>query len=119
MLETALDAGISPETLREIETGRVAIPAFPTIAAIADVIGLSLDAVWAEIQASNVRPEGATPVTARRRGWSRKSRSHSGRRFVQPASGRARRGPAFLWPVLERVEVASRRTRRPGPTSCR
>jgi transcriptional regulator with XRE-family HTH domain len=50
MLETALDAGVSPETLRKIETGRVATPAFPTIAAIADVLGLSLDEVWSEIR---------------------------------------------------------------------
>lgn len=49
MLETALDAGVSPETLRKIETGRVATPAFPTIAAIAEVVGVSLDDVWAEI----------------------------------------------------------------------
>jgi DNA-binding XRE family transcriptional regulator len=52
MLTTALDAGVSPETLRKIETGRVATPAFPTIAAIAAVLGLSLDAVWAEISAA-------------------------------------------------------------------
>ena len=51
MLEVAVDAGVSPETLRKIETGRVATPAFPTIAAIAAVLGLSLDAVWAEISA--------------------------------------------------------------------
>jgi transcriptional regulator with XRE-family HTH domain len=49
MLTTALAAGISPETLRKIETGRVATPAFSTIAAIADVLGLSLDALWSEI----------------------------------------------------------------------
>jgi transcriptional regulator with XRE-family HTH domain len=49
MLDTALDAGVSPETLRKIETGRIATPAFPTIAAIADVLGLSLDAVWADM----------------------------------------------------------------------
>ena len=49
MLETALDARVSPETLRKIETGRVATPAFSTIAAIAGVLGLSLDAVWAEM----------------------------------------------------------------------
>ncbi|MDR6865748.1 transcriptional regulator with XRE-family HTH domain [Microbacterium resistens] len=49
MLEIALDAGVSPETLRKIESGRVATPAFPTIAAIADVLGLSLDAVWVAI----------------------------------------------------------------------
>ena len=49
MLETALDARVSPETLRKIESGRVATPAFPTVAAIADVLGLSLDEVWAEM----------------------------------------------------------------------
>ncbi len=49
MLEVALAARVSPETLRKIETGRVATPAFPTVAAIADVLGLSLDAVWAEV----------------------------------------------------------------------
>lgn len=59
MLDTALAARVSPETLRKIETGRVATPAFPTIAAIADVLGLSLDAVWAEIS----QPErGMTPT---------------------------------------------------------
>lgn len=51
MLGVALDAGVSPETLRKIESGRVATPAFSTIAAIAGVLGLSLDAVWAEIGA--------------------------------------------------------------------
>jgi DNA-binding XRE family transcriptional regulator len=56
MLQTALDAGVSPETLRKIETGRVATPAFPTIAAIADVLGLSLDEVWAEITAADSSP---------------------------------------------------------------
>ncbi|WP_409332921.1 helix-turn-helix transcriptional regulator [Trujillonella humicola] len=49
MLQTALDAGVSPETLRKIESGRVATPAFPTVAAIAGVLGLSLDALWAEV----------------------------------------------------------------------
>ena len=59
MLETALDARVSPETLRKIESGRVATPAFSTIAAIADVLGLSLDEVWAEIS----RPDGARLVS--------------------------------------------------------
>lgn len=60
VLTTALDAGISPETLRKIESGRIATPAFSTIAAIADVLGLSLDAVWAEIN-----PEaGVSPASA-------------------------------------------------------
>ena len=49
MFEVAVAADISPETLRKIETGRVATPAFSTIAAIATVLGLSLDAVWSSI----------------------------------------------------------------------
>jgi transcriptional regulator with XRE-family HTH domain len=57
MLATALEAHVSPETLRKIESGRVATPAFPTIAAIAEVLGLSLDVVWAEIS----RPADADP----------------------------------------------------------
>lgn len=59
MLETALDARVSPETLRKIESGRVATPAFPTIAAIADVLGLSLDAVWAEVNEAEQGAAGA------------------------------------------------------------
>ncbi|QOD05169.1 helix-turn-helix domain-containing protein [Pseudarthrobacter sp. BIM B-2242] len=61
MLEIALDARVSPETLRKIETGRIATPAFPTIAAIAEVLGLSLDRVWAEI---NHPERGAEPTTS-------------------------------------------------------
>ncbi len=49
MLEVALAAGISPETLRKIETGRVATPAFATVAALAEVLDLSLDRVWEAI----------------------------------------------------------------------
>ena len=60
MLETALDARVSPETLRKIESGRVATPAFPTIAAIADVLGLSLDEVWAEINQPERGAESAS-----------------------------------------------------------
>ncbi len=68
MLETALDARVSRETLRKIETGRVATPAFPTIAAIADVLGLSLDAVWAEINPpERVREPTSSGHTARER----------------------------------------------------
>jgi transcriptional regulator with XRE-family HTH domain len=65
MLVTALDAGVSPETLRKIESGRVATPAFSTIAAIAEVLGLSLDAVWAEANQSaatdELAPDGRSP----------------------------------------------------------
>lgn len=68
MLLTALDAGVSPETLRKIESGRIATPAFPTIAAIADVLGLSLDAVWSEINTSDDSAElPRSTATARER----------------------------------------------------
>ena len=43
---------VPPETLRKIESGRVATPAFPTIAAIADALDISLDEIWAEMRAS-------------------------------------------------------------------
>lgn len=59
MLHTALVAGVSPETLRKIESGRVATPSFSTIAAIADVLGLSLDALWAEINQPDSAVESA------------------------------------------------------------
>jgi transcriptional regulator with XRE-family HTH domain len=61
MLDIALDARVSPETLRKIETGRVATPAFPTIAVIAEVLGLSLDAVWAEINQPELGGEPNRP----------------------------------------------------------
>ncbi|KQS71358.1 helix-turn-helix transcriptional regulator [Modestobacter sp. Leaf380] len=50
LLETALAAGVSPETLRKIESGRVATPAFTTVAAVADVVGLSLDELWSAVR---------------------------------------------------------------------
>ncbi|MEU1753291.1 helix-turn-helix transcriptional regulator [Micromonospora matsumotoense] len=62
MLGTALAAGLSPETLRKIESGRVATPAFPTIAVLADVLDLSLDAVWSEINQSDGGLDLADPV---------------------------------------------------------
>ncbi|MEU6310836.1 helix-turn-helix transcriptional regulator [Streptomyces sp. NPDC047014] len=43
MVEVAAGAGLSAETLRKIETGRAPTPAFFTIAALADTLGLSLD----------------------------------------------------------------------------
>jgi transcriptional regulator with XRE-family HTH domain len=45
IVEVAAAAGMSAETLRKIETGRIATPAFFTIAALADVLGISLDAL--------------------------------------------------------------------------
>jgi transcriptional regulator with XRE-family HTH domain len=41
--EVALRAGISLDTLRKIERGAIATPAFFTVAALADVLGLDLN----------------------------------------------------------------------------
>jgi transcriptional regulator with XRE-family HTH domain len=43
LADVAADAGISPETLRKIETGRLATPGFHTIAALARTLPVSLD----------------------------------------------------------------------------
>ena len=42
LAEVALAAGISPETLRKIETGRLPSPAFGTIASLSDVLELPI-----------------------------------------------------------------------------
>ncbi|MFJ8854033.1 helix-turn-helix domain-containing protein [Streptomyces sp. NPDC102437] len=47
MVEIAASAGISAETLRKIETGRAPTPAFFTVAALAGVLGLSMDEILA------------------------------------------------------------------------
>lgn len=43
MVDVAAEAGISVETLRKIESGRIATPAFFTITALARVLDLPLD----------------------------------------------------------------------------
>ncbi len=47
MVDVAARAGLSPETLRKIETGRAPTPAFFTVAALAGALGLSMDDVAA------------------------------------------------------------------------
>lgn len=47
MTEVAFRSGVPVETLRKIETGRVATPAFFTVAALAATVGLSLEDVVA------------------------------------------------------------------------
>ncbi|WP_375483046.1 helix-turn-helix domain-containing protein [uncultured Jatrophihabitans sp.] len=42
MVDVATAAGIPVETLRKIETGRIATPAFFTVAALGGVLGLDL-----------------------------------------------------------------------------
>ena len=45
MAEIAAVSGVPAETLRKIETGRIATPAFYTVAALAAALGLSLEDV--------------------------------------------------------------------------
>ena len=45
MAEIAAVSGVPAETLRKIETGRIATPAFFTVAALASALGLGLDEV--------------------------------------------------------------------------
>ncbi|MDG4860806.1 helix-turn-helix transcriptional regulator [Streptomyces sp. T-3] len=60
MVEIAAGAGLSAETLRKIETGRAPTPAFFTVAALAQVLGLSMDELL--VRCSYVAP--AAPVAA-------------------------------------------------------
>jgi len=45
MAEVAAASGVPVETLRKIETGRIATPAFFTVVALAAAVGLSLDQI--------------------------------------------------------------------------
>ena len=49
LVEVALAAGISPETLRKIEAGRLPAPAFGTVVGLSQALEIPLDdlaAVW-------------------------------------------------------------------------
>ncbi|MGW3471021.1 helix-turn-helix domain-containing protein [Saccharopolyspora sp. NPDC000995] len=52
MVEIAAASGISTETLRKIEKGRIPTPAFFTVAAVADAVGLSLDELRRNVTAT-------------------------------------------------------------------
>ncbi|QIZ38185.1 helix-turn-helix domain-containing protein [Saccharopolyspora sp. ASAGF58] len=52
MVEIAAASGISTETLRKIEKGRIPTPAFFTVAAVADAVGLSLDELRRDVAAT-------------------------------------------------------------------
>jgi hypothetical protein len=45
MAGIAAVSGVPAETLRKIETGRIATPAFFTVAALAEALGLSLEEI--------------------------------------------------------------------------
>ncbi|MHC6175135.1 helix-turn-helix domain-containing protein [Glutamicibacter endophyticus] len=65
ILQVALEAGISPETLRKIETGRVATPSFATIASVATVVDLSLDEIWTQVNRAAAPDENLKDRTER------------------------------------------------------
>jgi transcriptional regulator with XRE-family HTH domain len=50
MVDIAVRAGISTETLRKIETGRIPTPAFFTVVALAGALELSLELLVDEIR---------------------------------------------------------------------
>jgi transcriptional regulator with XRE-family HTH domain len=53
--EVAAHAGISPETLRKIETGRLPSPAFGTVVGLSDALGIPLETlaeVWRPVRAA-------------------------------------------------------------------
>jgi transcriptional regulator with XRE-family HTH domain len=50
MVDVAVAAGIPVETLRKIETGRIATPAFFTVAALGGVLGLDLALLAADLE---------------------------------------------------------------------
>ncbi len=52
MAEVAAASGIPVETLRKIETGRIATPAFFTVAALAAAVGLSLEQITSRCSAA-------------------------------------------------------------------
>ena len=56
MVEVAARAGISVETLRKIETGRVPTPAFFTVAALAHVLELPLTTLAVSARTASDRP---------------------------------------------------------------
>ncbi|WP_424809383.1 helix-turn-helix domain-containing protein [Rhodococcus sp. 27YEA15] len=60
MVQVALDADISVETLRKIETGRIATPAFFTVSAVAEVLGISLDTLARALETPQTTREAAS-----------------------------------------------------------
>lgn len=64
MVDVAREAGISVETLRKIEGGRIPTPTFFTVAAIAAALGLSLDDLLRRVDAAASAQDPATASLA-------------------------------------------------------
>ncbi|MEV4499329.1 transcriptional regulator [Micromonospora arborensis] len=58
-VEVALAAGISPETLRKIEVGRLPAPAFGTVVCLSAVLGVALSDL-ADVWLADVRVREAS-----------------------------------------------------------
>ena len=57
MVDVAAAAGVPAETLRKIEAGRIPTPAFFTIVALADAVGLNLSSLCAALGSVTTRDE--------------------------------------------------------------
>ncbi|MEJ8279289.1 helix-turn-helix transcriptional regulator [Pseudonocardia spirodelae] len=57
--EVARAAGVSPETLRKIETGRLPSPGFGTVVRLAEALGVPVQDLAAEWRGSDVPMEAA------------------------------------------------------------
>jgi transcriptional regulator with XRE-family HTH domain len=62
IVDVAAEAGISPETLRKIERGRIATPAFFTVVALVDALEIPIDRVINNAVAND--PQRAGPPKA-------------------------------------------------------
>lgn len=60
MTEVAAESGVSVETLRKIESGRIPTPAYFTVVALAGALHLSLEALTADV--SRVPDDGSIRV---------------------------------------------------------
>ncbi|MGH3213672.1 MAG: helix-turn-helix domain-containing protein [Trebonia sp.] len=64
MADLAAESGVPVETLRKIETGRIATPAFFTVVALAAALGVDLERVAAQCVGAECAPVGEAPPRA-------------------------------------------------------
>jgi transcriptional regulator with XRE-family HTH domain len=64
MADVAAESGVPVETLRKIETGRIATPAFFTVVALAAALGVDLERVAARCVAAESAAAGEAPPRA-------------------------------------------------------
>ena len=64
MADVAAESGVPVETLRKIETGRIATPAFFTVVALAAALGVDLERVAARCVMAECVPADEAPPRA-------------------------------------------------------